>query len=215
MNRQVGRLRTWAAIGAASVLLAGCGGDDDAADDATDAPAPAETAAAGSATDPAHDVWTAELDDGSTLTVRLRAPIDDPAVAAFEEFRQTADGPDLVWIVGEVAVPAEVAEGTGSGRYLTFVTGDGDPMTDDPDDPTDGVTAAYFACSLLTDWLGTAPAEDVLAAYNDLYSGPCAGNPLSIRAASGTTTTYVLAHPAPLPQFDELLAGLITPLTPG
>lgn len=220
MNRRVRVGAALTALGLATVMVAGCGGDDGSvqgSSDTTSGTLEGESGATAgdSGVGSERDVWTGELEDGSQLTVRLRVGADDPAVAPFEAFRQAAGGPDVVWIVGEVAVPADVAGGTGSGRFVTLVVGDADPFIDDPTDSNDGVTTAEFACSKIQDWLGAAPADDALAAYTDLYNGACAGNTLAIPAAAGTTTTYVLAHPAPLPAFDTMLAGLAIPLSPG
>lgn len=222
MNRTGRFLRSIVALSVAAAAVAGCGGDGGAAD------APATSGDTGTEADDVgsdtagdvevrsdRDVWVGELEDGSQLHVRLRAGADEPAVAPFESFRQAADGADVVWIVGEVTVPADVSDGAGAGRFLTFVVGDSDPLTDDPTDANDGVTTAGFACSMLQDWLGATPSDDLLAAYTELYNGVCAGNTLAVVAASGATTSYILVHPAPLPEFDSLLAGLATPLTPG
>lgn len=217
MHRSVHRAVV-AVMAIGSVAVA-CGGDDDASaphdGQASDATTMSRAAADDLAGASDHDLWVGELEDGSELTVRLRAGADDPAVAPFDAFREQVGGPDVVWIVADVSVPAEVADGTGSGRFLTFAVGDADVLADDPADAGDGVTSSRFACSALQDWLGATPDDDAIAAYIELYAGACANNTLAVAAPSGATTTYVMVHDAPLPDFNRVLAGLAYELQPG
>lgn len=211
--------RSAAAIVAVGALVACGGGDSDSDDDgggddggdaATEVDAGSAPAAPVGGSD--HDLWEVELEDGSVLRLRLRASAGDPAVAPFEAFRQTVGGPDVEWVVGEITVPAEVTDGTG--RFVTFVSEGADPMTDDPADPTDGVTSATFACSVIQGWLGAEPDPEWFTAYDELFTGPCQSNPYAVPAASGTTTTYVMVHDTPLPDFERIFAGLAFEMTP-
>lgn len=210
--------RSAAAVVAAGALVA-CGGgdsDDDGGGDGgaatVDATVDAGSAPAAPAGGSDHDLWEGELESGNRLRVRLRVSADDPAVAPFEAFRQTVGGPDVGWVVGEITVPAEVTDG--AGRYVTFVSEGADAMTDDPADANDGVTSATFACSVIQEWLGAEPDPDWFTAYEELFAGPCQSNPYAVPAASGTTTTYVMVHHIPLPDFERIFAGLAYELSP-
>lgn len=197
----------------ALVAVSGCGSDSDSPDDAS-------TDAEGAATDdggdePAGDgsTFTGELEDGSTLEVRLDVAADDPAVAPFEEFRTAAGADDVTWIVGEITVP----DGTdGTGRFVTFVEAGLDPMDDDPLDPDDGISNSEFACSTIDDWFSgiTEPDQAIMDDYTALYEGPCGGQTMQVIAPAGETTTYVMTYDGPLPEFEKLMAGLATELSP-
>ena len=79
----------------AVAALTGCGSDGDSSDDASsDAD---DTSADDGGGEPAGDgsTFTGELEDESTLEVRLDVPADDPAVAPFEAFRTAAGGDEV------------------------------------------------------------------------------------------------------------------------
>jgi len=215
--QSMSRVRRSAAAIVAAVAVVACGGGDSGDDGDGDGDDVAATEDVGRA--PAaptgssdHDVWEGELESGNRLRVRLRVSADDPAVAPFEAFRQTVGGPDVEWVVGEITVPAEVTDGTG--RYVTFVSEGADAMTDDPADANDGVTSATFACSVIQEWLGAEPDPEWFTAYEELFAGPCQSNPYAVPAASGATTTYVMVHDIPLPDFERIFAGLAYELSP-
>jgi len=215
--QSMSRVRRSAAAIVAAVAVVACGGGDSGDDGDGDGDDVAATEDVGRA--PAaptgssdHDVWEGELESGNRLRVRLRVSADDPAVAPFEAFRQTVGGPDVEWVVGEITVPAEVTDGTG--RFVTFVGEGADPMADDMADPTDGVTSATFACSVIQEWLGAEPDPEWFTAYEELFAGPCQSNPYAVPAASGATTTYVMVHDIPLPDFERIFAGLAYELSP-
>lgn len=200
---------TWtllAVLASVGLVAAGCGGDDDGASADDDG----DVAAADVGADGA---WTGELEDGSTLAVRLDVVADDPAVAPFAELRETLGVTDEVtWIVGEITVP----RGTdGTGRFVTFLAEGADPLADDPLDPDDGISDADFACSQLDDWFAAAaaPTDEQVAAYDAVLTDTCGGQTLQVLAPGGATTTYVMVHPAPLPDFATVRAGLATELT--
>ncbi|HSL56792.1 MAG TPA: hypothetical protein VK866_03020 [Acidimicrobiales bacterium] len=202
-------------IAAVLALAAACGGDDDDGG-ANDGGATSDTAAdaAEGADQPAPDgAWSGELEDGSTLAVRLDVAADDPAVAPFAELRDRFGVDDPVtWIVGEITVP----DGTdGTGRFVTFLAEGADPLDDDPLDPDDGISNAAFACSQLDGWFAALAeaTEDDVAAYNAVFTDACGGQTLQVLAPGGATTTYVMVYPGPLPDFATVRAGLATELT--
>lgn len=188
------------------ILLTGCGDDGD--DDASSSGSGSGSASgSGSGVESSGgDELTTELEDGSTLTVRLDVDPSDPAVAPYEELRVAAGGPEVTWIVGEIEVPDGV---DGSGRFLTFLEDGADPLDDDPLDDTDGITNAEFACAVIDDWANAADdLEDVFDLYNELYEGPCGGQTLQVLAPGGETTTYVMVYEGPLPAYETIQAGL-------
>ncbi len=193
----------------AALALAACGGGDDV-DSAGDGGASASGTEEQSGGD--GSTFEGELEDGSTLLVRLDVDVDDPAVAPFEAFRADAGAPEVTWIVGEVTVP-DGADGTG--RFISFVGEGLDPIDDDPEDDADGITNAEFACSELDEWSTAAADPEAIAdAYLALYEGPCASQTLQVVAPAGETTTYVMAYEGELPEFERVFAGLATELTP-
>jgi hypothetical protein len=208
--RRTDARRLLVALALVGVVAAGCG-DDGGGDGGGDAGAATDGDAG---TDGgAGDVWTGELEDGSALAVRLEVPPDDPAVAPFAALRETFGLDDeVVWIVGEVTVPEGV---DGTGRFVTFLAEGADPLADDPLDPDDGISNAEFACSRLDDWFSAAgdPTDAQLAAYDEVLTDTCGGQTLQVPAPGGTTTTYVMVHPAPLPDVATVRAGLATELT--
>lgn len=214
-------VRRAAAVVAAAVALIACGGDDDGS--GADGGEAGGDADAGATADPGsapeapaggsdHDLWQVELEDGSVLRLRLRVSADDPAVAPFEAYRQTVGGPEVEWLVGEITVPADVSDGTG--RFVTFVGEGAEPLDDDPTDPDDGVTSASFACSVISEWLGAEPDPEAFTAYDEVFTGPCQSNPYSVPAETGATTTYVMVHDVPLPDFERIFAGLAYEMSP-
>ena len=192
----------------AVALLAACGGGGDDADADADGGGTEESdsAAGGGA-------YEGELEDGSTLRVRLDVGPSDAAVTPFEAFRSGTGAPAVTWIVAEIAVPDDVEGATG--RFLTFLEAGVDPLDDDPLDDGDGATNADFACSLLDDWAAaTADPAAVAEAHLALLDGPCGGQTLQVLATAGETTTYVLAYEGELPEFERIFAGLATELSP-
>ena len=206
----------------AVALLAGCGGGDrddgDAAapadstvddDGATGDGDDASTPAVGGAT-----TFAAELEDGTTLTVRLDVEESDPVVAPFVAFRDLAGASEpVVWIVGTLEVPADFDESAGpaTGRYLTFVPPDGERVSES--NPT-----SEFACSELDDWFGT-PSGDEGAAVNEAYieivDSACDNQVLGVPVEAGTTTDYAMVFDGTdLPDFGSVWAGLLTELQP-
>lgn len=188
----------------ASVLvLAACSDDDDGSPviDGASAPAPG--------------IYAVTLEDGSHLVVTLDVPADDTRVAPFEQYRTLVGAGPVVWLVGEIT-PPDGADSTG--RYVTFLAAGTNPTEDDPRTADDGISTATFACSLLDRWLYADDAEvtdEAVAAYNELFTGPCNGNPFAVPAPARVTTTYVMAYEeATLPAFDRLLAGLAYEMSP-
>lgn len=207
------RRTAWIAVG--MLLIAGaCGGDDDDTDvsgDGDDTPADETTDSEGAASGDGN-VYEGELEDGSSIVVRLDVDADDPAVAAFEEFRALTGVDSPTWIVGEVTTP-DGAEGTG--RFITFLDEGADFFDDDTSDPTDGITTADFACSTIGEWFQAADVDEAVeTAYSDLYEGPCAGQTYQVIAPAGETTTYVLVYDGPLPDFATIMAGAGNVLEP-
>lgn len=205
-------------VGIGTVLaltVAACGGSDGDTGSASDVgsePAAAEDEATQSAGD--SSTLTGELENGTVLTVRLDVAETDPVVAPFAAFREQAGAADaVVWIVGSLDVPADFDDATGpaTGRYLTFVPPGGEVISD-----TNPIST--FACSKLDEWFG-APTGDDGAALNEAYigivNGPCNGQTLGVPADAGATTDYAMViEGSAIPDFESVLAGLLTELEP-
>lgn len=179
-------------------LLAGCsgGGDEESS------PAPSTAT-----------VWAGQLPDGATVTVEIDVAADDRRIAPFEALRELADD-DVVWLVGNIDVPAAATEG--SGRFVTLVEPGGDIEDDDPFDATDGVVSAAFACSRLDAWWErAAPDSDRDRLFEGLFAKNCGRQPLQIPAPPGSVTEYVMVIDGnELPDIGRVLAGLDVELTP-
>lgn len=219
------RPRPWRWLGSVAIvagasLVAGACGGDDAGGSTARVPGDGAVEAGDGSSASGSGVLVGELEDGSTLRIRLDVEPADPAVAPFEALRALTGADEPVWIVGEVDVPADVASGEGSGRFVTFVAAGADVFSDDPSDPNDGVSQATFVCSAIDGWWMAAgapmdPDDEITTAYRETYEGPCGSNQLVVPAPAGQTTTYVMIHPAPLPDYDRVLAGLSVELRPG
>jgi len=198
------RLRAAALALVVAAAAAGCGGDGGNDD--------TSSGDRGGGDERTGRAYAGELEDGSRLRVHLDAAPDDPAVAPYEAFRQSTGGPEVTWIVAEIAVPDGVE---GTGRFLTFVEAGANPIDDDPLDDRDGITNAEFVCSQLDDWAEGSPEPEAAgAAYLELYEGPCGGQTLQVLAPGGQTTTYVMVYEGALPDFDRVFSGLLTELRP-
>lgn len=222
-------IRSRPALAALSVLalaVAACGGDDDeSGDDAGSDDAPAEQDESSESDDAgdsddsgdatgSSNVYSAELEDGSVLTVTLDVEETDPVVAPFVAFREQAGATDdVVWITGSLEAPADYDDPTGppTGRFLTFIAPGGDRL--DESNPT-----SDFACGQLQDWFGEPTAEEGLAlneAYLEILDTSCGGQVLGVVGEVGATTEYAMVvEGSSLPDFESIYAGLLTELQP-
>ncbi len=204
----------------ALLVLAACGASDDEGDDAPAERAddtPTETGAEGETDAPIADATTfsGELEDGTTLTVRLGVDESDPVVAPFVAFRERAGATDpVVWIVGSLVVADDFDDtaGPAPGRFLTFVPPGGELI-----DETNPIS--NFACSELDEWFG-APSGDGAQALNDAYltivDEGCNGQTLGVIAEAGATTDYAMVIEGDIqPDIEAVYAGLLTQLEPG
>lgn len=204
-----------------ALVVTACGGSDgdsesesgdssEASTESDDSSDSGETAApAGGAS-----TYAAELEDGTTLTVRFDVAETDPVIAPFAEFRQEAGVADpVVWLVGSLEVPADYDDTTGpaTGRFLTFVPAGGQVISES------NITST-FACGQLDDWFG-APTGDEANALNESYigvvNGACNGQTFGVPAESGGTTDYaMIVEGSTIPDFESVFAGLLTELEP-
>ncbi|MEM9036316.1 MAG: hypothetical protein AAGA99_19230 [Actinomycetota bacterium] len=162
---------------------------------------------------PGATMWRGVLPDGSVLQVELGVPPDDRRVAPFEALRALS-GDEVIWLVGEIEVPADGAEA--SGRFVTLVEPGADVSDDDPFDVDDGVVSASLACSRLDGWWESAPVDserDQL--FEGLFAKTCGQQALQVPAGAGVSTRYVMViDGADLPEYDRVFAGLDVPLEP-
>jgi hypothetical protein len=207
-----------ALIVSSALVLAACGGDDGGGssgggDSASDSSAAGGDTGEGGV---AGNRFEVTLEDDSKLVVRLDVSASDATVAPFEAYRQLVNGPEVVWMVGEITPPAGVDS---TGRFVTFVAAGKNAIDDDPMDDTDGIVSSTFACSLIDRWISAESApeltDEISAEYNRMVGEVCGGQTLQVLAPGGQTTTYAMAYEGPaLPEFERVYAGLAYEMSP-